>query len=303
MILFRVFLTILVLISCATSYADCARFFGFSSIDTGQLKPEELQKEVRKIYRMIMTKTRSSGGELNMDIIENLFRGPESNGFLGFGNNKRLVAAKKLLLSLKELGNERFCGKLGYRILVDVTKAMDSEPVMPRMVSIMRHFVGKHQSTCSHIYTKMLDDKLAKMDAEKLEKLESLFENTMKYTGLGMKVDTLFSLIKMDQVGPSEENLTKSLTNTLGMISSEGNYEEDMDSGKVIQDMFERTSRSYLVEPCNHYIENLGEDIFEPNLAMISTHMFNSNEPQFYRSWAKYMFRQNAFKVIKASVS
>lgn len=303
MIFFQVLVTISVLVSSATSYADCVGCFGSSSIDTDQLKPEELQKEVRKIYSIIIRKTRSSDGEVNMGIIEKLFRRPESDGFLGFGNNKRLIAAKKLLLSLKELGNEELCGKFGYRILVDVTKAMDSKPIMPRMVRMMRYFVEKHQSTCSHLYPKMLNHRLAKMDAEKLKKLELLFGNTMSLTGLGMDVDTMYSLIKMDRVGPSEENLTKSLMNIIGMIGFDVNYEENIDAGKMVQDIFERTSRSYLVEPCNHYIGNLGEDIFEPNLAMISTLIFNSNEPQFYRSWARYMFCQNAFKLMKASAS
>lgn len=269
-------------------------------LDYDEATFENLQKDFKKLDNILGERAKSRDPEHNMEVLEKFMKESESHNFLGMKIKGKLEDAERLFLSLKQLKDPKMCSKSGFEIISLNAKALKSVPFLRRTGEIFSYYANEHHTICSRLYPAMLAERLAKMDQDKLKRLEILVKQSMNYNyqSSGTEAEGLFSLIKNNNVGPSYKQLEKVLVNLIKEISND--KEPDSKPEQPYQGMFKETLKKYLIEPCEHIMENLADDIFDPATALINFHKVNVLENQFYRSWTRYTFCINAYNQISA---
>lgn len=270
-------------------------------LDSDEARFESIQRDFRELDNILGERAKSRDPEHNMEVLEKFMKESESHNFLGMKIKGRLEDAERLFLSLKQLKDPELCSKRGFQIILLNAKALKSVPFLRRMGEIFSYYANEHHTICSRLYPAMLAERLAKMDQDKLKRLEVLVWQSMKsnYQSGGTEAEGLFSFIKNNNVGPSYGKLEKVLVNLIKKDIS-NDKKPDSKPEEPYQGMFKETLKKYLIEPCEHIMENLADDIFDPATALVHHHKVNVLENQFYRSWARYTFCINAYNQILA---
>lgn len=291
-------------LSCINNYVYCAGFRGVpKELDLDEASLRKLQQDFRELDGLLCERAISSDPETNMEFIEKLLAKPGPLNFVGVKIKHKLEDAERLFLSLKQLQDEKLCNRKGFKIISDNAKALQSAPFLRRMGEIFSYYAKQHHTICSRLYPNMVAKRLANMDQDQLKRLEFVVSKLMnRYPSSGTEEEGLFSLIKNNNVGPDMQRLEKLLVDLIKAMPADEEVQisKDLAPEERHRQIFKLTLRKYLIEPCEHYIGNLADDIFDPATALIHHHGPNILETQFYQSWARYKFCINAYNQILA---
>lgn len=281
----KTFITIFVL-SYITGYADCDK-------NSDEFR---LVEEFRKLENRVSKKTSSKDAIENMKIVENLMLKAESSTFMGFKDKKDLAKAAKLLLAMTKLEDEKMCNREGFKIASDNEKVIMLAGNLEIVRGIFRHYIERQQKVCLKAYSAVLKRKLAIMEQSKLERLNYVMEKSMNnYDGETRDANGLFYLIKMDIVGPKEEKLYETLENLALNSTNDSIWENHLELGDLVKLV---TSRD-LIEPCDHFVASVSQDLFSSDPIWVSHHMVDDSEYDFYFNWVRYKFCMNAYRMIR----
>lgn len=299
-------LVITLILGYCNNYVNCGSFQSTggapNQLDLDKASSEKLQQDFNELDNLLCDKVKSSDPEIIMEFIENLLEKSGQYNFVGMKIKHKLEDAGRLFLTLKWLPDEKTCNKVGFKIISDVARALQSKPFLRRMGGVFSHYTKQHHTTCSRLYPAMVAEKLAKMDKEKLARLEFVASKSMNSCpSSGTEVEGLFSLIKSNNVGPSAQKLEKLFVDLIKAMPADEVKDENLKPEERHREIFKLTAKKYLLEPCEHYITNLADDIFDPATALIHHHVPNVLENQYYHSWALYKFCINAYNQISAN--
>lgn len=283
---------------CFGGSVDCKFFGGANKHDLNYDKSsEKLGKQFKELNKLLIERTASSNAVINLRIIEKLIPEAESSTFLGVKNKKSLVKAKKLLVSLRKLEYEEMCNRLGGAIVTNILKAIRStRSNLSRIEEILAYYLDRQEDVCLRVFPKMLETKLATMDEAKLKRLDYMMERAMnKHCNKKTRADGLFLLISMNYVGPSPMSLYETVTNFAETKPDDLELKKDMSSEELNNVVVSR----YLVEPCDHLLDNLAKDMFDLASNWVHIHKPDQNQVDFYYNWARCMFCRDAYKIMK----
>lgn len=286
MLNYQLFITLLIS-SLIGSNVDCVK-------DSGELRPEKLGKEFKELDKLLTKRTSSDNAIENMKIVDKLIPQAESSNFMGFKNKKNLAKAERLFKSLTKLEDEKMCNRNGFKISTDNSKALKKAGTPKRVGEVFAYYIELQQDVCLRVFPAILKRKLASMDQDKLRRLDYVMEKSMnKDKGGRIDASGLFSLIRMNHVGPSIENLNKTLRFLVQDIGNDLELKKGVESEALV-------ANRYFIEPCDHFILNLAEDMFALASTWIPIHTPDNNEYEFYHNWARYKFCSNMYRVINS---
>lgn len=229
-----------------------------------------------------------------MNIVKDILVKPESKSLMPFNSKKKIAGAAKLFSTLEQLIDPAKCNKEGLKIIHENSISLDQRPCLDRVSGIFTHYLKQQEAVCSLIYPGLLKEKLARMEKLNLKRLDDFVQKAVYIDRKGEnRVRDLYKEIRINNVKPSAENLHYALEHFFQARP----YDKDVIDKSDPQNILKRIELKHLIEPCNHYCENLS-DIFDVASTWLYFHETNSNEFEFYYSWAKYMFCNNALKML-----
>lgn len=199
-----------------------------------------------------------------------------------------------MFLSIRELKKPEMCNRKGDDIAYQVAGAQLQDPINNQIEPIIDRYISLQEKICSKKLPIVLDEKLRRMDQEKLNRLDLALDCALE-SGVGYtEAQKQFKKIKDFDVGPSE----LCLEDSFGKIPSKESYANPND---LVYGTSKQTVEKYLLEPCRLVVEELGPDIFELANNWIQFHKIIGNgdkETQFYRYWAKYSMCVNVLDCV-----
>lgn len=252
---------------------------------------KNLKKQFKKLDQILTGKTSSNDAGENMNIVKNILAKSESKSLIPFNSKRKIADAAKLFLSLEQLTNPSKCNKEGLKIVRENSVANSS---LDRVRGIFAHYVKNQEAVCSRIFPGLLRERLDSMDRIKLRDLEDFVQKAVIYINRKgeNRVRDIYDDIKTNTIGPVTHGLNYALEYFFEMTP----YDRD-DIGLNEQIIRKRIEQKYLIEPCQHYCENLA-DIFDVASLWLYFNRPNSNEFEFYYGWWKYKFCNNALKMV-----
>lgn len=205
---------------------------------------------------------------------------------------KRLIDAAELILSIRELEKAEMCNRKGDDIVFQVAGALVQEPECRVVEKLINKYTRIQEAVCKRQLPIMLQEKLNRVDQDMLRRLDLALDCALD-SGTGYtEAEKQFKKIRDSDIGPSElclEDSFKRIPKEKGTNWNQNNLEYGTNK---------ETVEKYLLEPCRHVVEELGDDIFELAKNWIQFHRLmpgDSNEvTQFYQYWAKYEMCLNA---------
>lgn len=278
-----------VVLTFSANSLECAEY-------SAEVQPSKLGKEFRELNKLLTERTDQDEIVESMEIVEKLIPEAESSTCFGFKNKKKLAIAERLFLSLTKLGDKKMCNREGFKISTDNATAIKKAGTPKRVAEIYEFYVELQQIVCFPVLSTMLKEKLATMDQEKLERLDYVMKKSINtYHKGNADANGLFALISMDNVGPEAEKLHDTLAH-LPQDTNDSELKEYINSG----DFDKLVASRYVVEPCDHFMLNLKDDIFTPASTWMRLHKPVINQYEFYYNWVRFKFCVNANKFIRS---
>lgn len=167
---------------------------------------------------------------------------------------------------------------------------------LERVGGLLSHYIGRQQDVCMKIHPDMLEEKLATLDQAKLERLDYIMKKAMNKDRKGWTgADGLFSLVRMNYVGQTMQNLNRALKNVVNDMPDDLELKKDMKPDELDR----LVAKRYLVEPSDEFIISLAEDMFTPASTWVLIHLPGDDHYNFYYNRARYKFCSTAYKVLK----
>lgn len=233
--------------------------------------------------------------------------------------NRNSVEAKRLILSLRTLDGENGCNYHAYNVhsncqLACIQSTWNIEDDRLRRIDgIVNYYLERRIKNCKHVYFAKFDEISKNLDKNLVNYLDNL---------LSQVIDSA----KADQnergkaicEAQSLYNLATNKAHRVFMFTSEYIYNVLKDSARddpdkefvqpvadkqsglmsVRSDKLYRLYNDYIVNPCNHFRELLGPNVFIPIMfdGKFAKHQVQSDRVDFYEAWLKYELCFGSFK-------
>lgn len=220
-----------------------------------------------------------------------------------------LVEALKQFTALNSITSDiNSCNERGYLILLSNDRAIgdssSDRAAINRVATIVEQCSLLHAQTCQQVYPPKVQFKLDQMNKENIRRVETFLKfiiqriRTRKIFYAPSQTEVIntgiYKQIIMSKPNLNDEEIARDAYDALINLAKD-NPEHDCLNDEEARDCFEALAKSYLFEPCEYYVRELGPDVFVPagydieKLDKNNTKVDGTKSKQgFYLAWARF---------------
>lgn len=223
------------------------------------------------------------------------------------------ISDLKKFTALQEVIDDSSCGRRALVIMrqneeaVRLHRLIENRQVHRRIDRIIMRIFKDHAEKCSSLYPQMYRKKRHQLNAVLLEQVENIARAIMGADRFLLSTEEVLSFYEPSelfqryiQYYPRVGHFAK---NNLLHSALVANAKADLDfkythavldepTGKVVvhKDKLKGLARKYLIEPCQHYVDKLGFDLFIPARFDMQVYFnINDQDGDYFLGWSYYM--------------
>jgi len=246
------------------------------------------KSELQSLNNYLVDKVDSQAIEANMKAVKELFTNKCGSCFPFKRDSTSSLRKFVALDTIKDLENQ--CDRTSYSILLDICRTNDFKvqkrlgngQTLSRIDSILLEYSTRHAERCKSVYPVAFENKLNQLDKTQLHRVETHANIVMRNarfllaSGKPYRVDEYLREHELDYMGyHSQFKYCRGSYEALSLLANKEQDPRARSLTKVVLDerkgvprvdepMIEALAKTYLFEPCQYYVNELGLDVFEP---------------------------------------
>lgn len=283
---------------------------GFGALDdyrkTGLFNLEK--KVVKRLNDFLVDRTPSIDPDENLDLVNELYLIDLKNKVPSVSQNNQV---RRLLLALRTLTGENKCNYYSFIVLSKNLQALGTNPKsiienknLRRIDKILAHYINQHVDECRSIYSEKFDAVTKNFDAEDARKLDVVLKSKIESAISDQKPDNLdksrverlysaatFKIRGAHDFDPEEvynslREMSANDPDARYMVPVENEWRGSL---TIRQDKFDQMYSKYIAEPCAHFRNEYGPDVFKPmDLDKKYSNKIQEDRADFYEAWFKF---------------